>query len=322
MNFHIKRLFTHKKNTLINPKNRIYIKSKDPYITNRFLNLLSSSYYKKETDLIFYYNPFNTDYLESIYMPNINLYISSLKDFNEKYTFNIEENNCSENYINPYIEYMKHEFLIYSLKIKDAYLNLRNSICLNLDYNKFNQFKSTFINSIFNNNHIFSNKYETKEYYISSLGIYGLTSFSNYIYTGENKVFIMNDKYNLFSWTLIEDIIKIAEYENISYEIYKDTLSCETIDHIKIPSLNVCLISNNFLNNRKIPGIQLNDYMFFKNINELINKDQKVYLDNLLIKFKNICNVLSENYINLNNKLENTINSTNFNKLINEILNL
>lgn len=324
MSFNIKRLFSDTNIIETLPKKTVYIKSSSDYIANKFLNILSTQLYSKKTDTIFFYNTFKDNYLESIYMPNINLYISSLNNFNPQHTINLDSAfKYFDNFINcnKYnIENIKYDFYLSKSKINSLFLKISKQLSLKLDYSYFNDFKNHFIESIFKSCSTNSNNLKITKYFVSSVGINGFKTFSNYIPHNENKIFIMNDEFNVFTSHLFQDIISKADFLKISYVIYKNTLNPNIIDHIKIPSLNLCLLSNNFLFKSNIPGIQINAENLFKYIYEDILLTDKLNLNKELETLTFLCENLNSHYLKINSIYENNLLSSNFDILINETL--
>ena len=326
MNFYVKRLFlnsNYKSNESV--EKTIYIKSNNCYIKNKFLNTLSNKFYNIKTNYLYFHDDFKTNYINTILMPELNLYISSTITKDPKHT--IDLNSTIKNYFKENIQLTKNiinstkqKFFSTIFEINKLFTKICKKSSNNLDIIKFNNFKNDFIDCIFKNSEN-NNNFKISEYFVSSIGIEGFKTFSNHLPNGENKVFVINDNFNLFKCLLIDEIINKANFLNISYEIYKNPLNPRIIDHIKIPSINLCIISNTFLFKEKIPGIQINEENFLKNKfeNEKL-LEQKRDLNNLIEILNSLCKELRKNYSILDDFFENCIIENKFNNLIDDTL--
>lgn len=322
MNFYVKRLFlnsNYKLNTIY--KKNFYINSPNDYLKNKFLNTLCKKLYNLETHHFYFHDNFKTNYINHILMPELNLYISSINNKNKTYTINLGKS--TKNYSKKDIQHnidkisiFKKQFFYNVKQIHTLFKSMCENSINNLDTKIFNEFKDEFLNHIFKNTNK-SNNHNVSEYFISSAGINGFKTFSNYIPSDENKVFIINDNFNLFKNTLINEIIKKGIEFNLPYEIFKSSVDKTIIDHIKFPSLNLCIVSNNFLFKEKIPGIQINEELFYKNNfeNQELSK-QKNNLENLITNLNALCNSLKNEYIILDNFFEDCVIKNEFENLI------
>lgn len=326
MNFYVKRLFLNSNHTLNNISKKIlYINSPNDYVKNKFFSMLSQKLYNVETNFLYFHDNFKTNYINHILIPELNLFISSLYNKNKTLTINL--NNVMEKYpidkINPTISKINETEKIFSSNLNQI-RNLFNLICKNhtnnLNLNIFNEFVDEFINHTFKNSNNFSNN-KPYECFISSVGIYGFKTFSNYIPDNENKIFVINDDFNLFKNIFVKKLLDKSKLLNIPYEIFKNPLDKNVIDHIKFPSLNLCIISNDFLFKEKIPGIQINEELFLKNnIKDMDFLNQKNNLEVLIKNFNELCNSLKNEYSLINNFLEDHINKNKLSNLVNYTL--
>lgn len=320
MSFHIKRVFSNFSNIHSIPKDVVFIKCSSDYITNKFLNSLYSNFYIKKIDYTFFHNTFKTDYIESININNNHLFTSSLSYFKPKHIINLDSTfNSNYVYENEHeLINLKYDFYKSTSKIYNIFSNICKEASLKINYSKFYEFKNEFINYIFSKKTPNALEFKKNSYLVSSIGIDGFKTFSNYIPNGLNKVFILNDSFNLFKFKLFDEIIKKAISLNIPYEIYRNSFNPKIIDHIKIPSLNICLVSNNLLFNVKIPGIQINDYNFFNSIDSI----ETFLLENTINDLNKINETLNNHYLKISQFYENNLSINKFNKLIDTSLNL
>lgn len=326
MNFYVKRLFLNSNYKLnIISKKILYINSSNDYVKNKFFNILSQELYNIETNYLYFHDNFKTNYINHILIPELNLYIGSINNKNKTITINL--NNAIRNYPKETIQYninkintLKKQFFSNIKEICTLFESICKNYNNNLNTNIFNEFKDEFINNIFKSVNK-SKEYKFSEYCVSSIGVDGFKTFSNYIPNNENKIFIINDNFNLFKNILINEILEKSKILNIPCEIFKNPIDKTIIDHIRLPSLNLCIISNNFLFNEKIPGIQINEDLFLKN--NIIDGnllEQKNNLKNLITNLNYFYNSFKNEYEIINNFLEGYINKNKLKNLINYTL--
>lgn len=323
MNFYVKRLFLNPYNKSQNnfTNKNIYLKSNNNYIKNKFINALSNKFYNIKTNYIYFHDDFKTNYINALLMPELNFSISSFNNQNSSKTIDLNSTikNYSENDIKTLknnISSMHKDFSNIICKINELFSSICKNHSLNLNKDKFYDFKYDFINHIFKNQGE-KTPFKISEYLISSVGIEGFKTFSNYLPQDENKVFVINDDFNIFKPLLLNEIFNKSIDLNISVEIYRNPLNKKIIDHIKIPSLNVCIISNNFLFNEKVPGVQINSEDF--SLNKISFKEIKNDYENitLLIKDLNLlCTTLRKNYNELYKFFDDYVIENKFNDLV------
>lgn len=319
MTFYLKRSFLNKLN--INYEKNIYLKSQNNYISSKSLNIISNKLYNIKTTQLYLYDKFINDHICKIILPDLNISINTSNNMS-KNTHLIELDSLVNYKENDYIIKIKedieyglyHNLKKWTNKIYTLFKLISNELSQYLNTNKLYNFKNNLLNNIFNNISYESNL-NNSEFLISSVGITGFKSFSSQIPSYENKLFILNDYFSIFKDILIGEILNKSNDLNLYYEIYKNSIDT-SIDHIKIPGLNLCIISNNILFNDRIPGTQIYDKEFlidFEN-KELFN--MKKELNNYLKEFNLICTELKNKHLILNKYFEDYIIKDKFINLI------
>lgn len=311
MNPKIKRLFINTKINYSSNFENICIKCEHEYIISKFLNELLKKLYSLNFNLTCIYQNFKTDYLNQILINDLNLSLSPSK------SNHIIDLSPSLKFLNK-IELSNYDSKINSLKktfikdlnnLKKMFVFERENAKKFLDMTNINEFCENLIKDIFKTNTI-GNEFYIEENIISSIGIYGFKTFSSNIFNNENKVFILNDEFNLLKHKIINKILNKAYELNLFCEVYKNNFDFE-IDHIKIPSLSFILFSNSILFKENFPGIKINIEGFLNTH----HYDKKIF-ENLNKVYKS----LQENYLLKETYLENSIINSIFNDLINETL--
>ncbi len=317
MEFHIKRLFA---NPFKDTSNQtIYLSSSSDYVISKFLTILSNKLYTSKINSIYLYDNFKTNYINSVLLPDFNISIKSSRYMNHKYNLDdIIKDFRGFKDINDdkdEIEDLKNRFNYLKKEIYGEFNIISSEGIKYIDDNLFCKFKDDFISSFFNKDHKDTPLSENKEFSISSTGIENFKTFSSNLQMGENKVFIINDPFSSFKDMLFSHIIKKLKEVNINYECYKSPIDKDVIDHIKIPSFNLCIISNNLLFNEKIPGVQINsrDFMSFK----YKSKDS---LNKIILEFKPLCASLKNKYEYKNKLIDSFISTKVFNSLCDDII--
>lgn len=326
MSFYIKRLFLTPYCLQDNfPDKTIYLKSTNNYIKSKFISALSDKLYNTKSSYIFFHDNFKTNSINTILIPELNYSISSC--YKQKSSHIINLNSLIKGYSQDNIKIFKDKLIPMHKDFSNIVYKLNNlfsSICidhsLNLNKHRFQDFKYEFINYIFKNAKKENNP-KIFEYFISSIGIKGFKSFSSYLPNNENKVFVINDVFNTFKPLLLNKILNKAKDLNVSIEVYRNPLNMKIIDHIKIPSLNVCIISNDFLFNEKVPGVQINLVEF--SLNKTLNSEVKLKeenLKNLVVELNYICHKIQKSYSILYNYFDNYVVESKFNNLLSDTL--
>lgn len=322
MTFYVKRSFLNDLSD--NYENKIYLNSKNNHIKNISLNIISHKLYNLKTPKLYLYDKLINNHICKIILPDLNVSIST-SNFINKNTYSLELDpfvNYKENY---YIIKTKEdiEILLITLnewinKIYNLFKSISKTLSKHLNINKLQNFKDEFLNNTFKNIRYENNK-TNLEFLISSAGINGFKSFSSQLPSLENNLFILNDTFSIFKNLLIDEILNKSNNLNLYYEIYKNSLD-NSIDHIKIPSLNLCIISNNILFNERIPGIQIHDKDFlidFKN-EELLS--MKKELNNHLKIFNLLCKEIKNKHLILNNHFKDCIVKDKFINLMDDTI--
>ncbi len=319
MTFYLKRLFLNELNS--NYEKNIYLKSQNNYISNKSLNIISNRLYNIKTTQLYLYDKFINDHICKIILPDLNISINTSNDLSkdthliELDSFvNYKKNDCIIK-IKEDIEYvLSHNLKEWINKIYTLFKLISKELSKYLNTNKLYNFKDNLLNNIFND---IPNKdnLNNSEFLISSVGINGFKSFSSQLHSYENKLFILNDYFSIFKDILINEILNESINLNLYYEIYKNSIN-KSIDHIRIPSLNLCIISNNILFNDKIPGIQIYDKEFLIDFENKELSIMKKELNNYLKEFNLICTELKNKHLILNKYFEDCIIKDKFINLI------
>lgn len=322
MDFNIKRLFIddfHYLNKLYDRE--IYISSYTSYLINKFLTCISQKLYTLKVNAIYIYDDFNTDYINSIILPDYRTSIKGSKYINSKYDLNsIIKNNNKLWYAEEDNKYIKEDLLSIRDKIYNIFKTISSTFIKKIPYiNTLNSFKDKFILNIFNQ--IPSKGIDNNlEFLISSAGVNGFKTLSNNLPMYENRVFVINDSFDSFKNVLFNEIICKLNKLNLHYEIYKSPIDKVNIDHIKVPSLDLCIISNNILFKEKIPGVQINLDMFINYSNYTEINSLKEQLHNITLKYDYLSNILRKYREEYSTLLDRNIIRNRFYELIEDII--
>lgn len=307
----IKRVFSN----LNNFQNKILsLHSENEYIKNKFITSLSQKIYFMKIFSIYSHNTLRSKFLKEILIPELNILITTNENTSDLILdLDVVINkNINLKFPKGEFDLLEREFSLCKKIFQEEFLNLCSINQQNLNENIFEDFKKHFLNKIFKNTPEKHN-FTKEEFLISSITLEPFKSFSNQTLTNENNVFVLNDKFNLFKGKLLNEIIKQCENLNISVEIYKNPFDENIIDHLKIPSLSLFILSRDYLFKENCPGIQISENNFLNN--SPLNLELKNL--NSIIKNLKLKGAYIENkFLNIESQIQNNINQNKFEKLL------
>lgn len=308
----VKRVFSN----LNNFQSKILsLHSENDYVKNKFITSLSQKIYSMKNFCIFSHNTLRSNFINEILIPELDILITTNENIGDL-ILDLDvviEKNINSKISKNEIDLLENEFSLCKKKVQREFLKLSSLNQQNLNEIIFEDFKKHFLSKIFKNP-IKKHNFVKEEFLISSITLKSFISFSNQTLTNENNVFVLNDKFNLFKGKLLEIVFKHCENLNIDVEIYKNPFDENTIDHLKIPSLSLFILSRDYLFNEKCPGTQINE-------DDFLNKNSiNLNLNNLNFMIKNLKikgNYIENKFLSIETQIQKNINQDKFQKLLN-----
>lgn len=288
--------------------------SKNEYLKNKFLTELSQKIYSIKYFSICSHDNLRAKFITEILIPKLNILITTAETTGDLILdLDIINENLDLSYYNNEITSLKNEFTLCKIKLENEFLNICKLNKENLNVKIFNDFMNNLLDKTFCNVPK-DQVYNQDEFLISSITFDGFKCFSSQLHSYENKVFILNDSFNLFKDIFFKEILERCKIFKIPIELYKNPIDNTEIDHIKIPCLNLFISSRDYLFNDKKPGIQINENTF---LSKSISQSKLYNLDSLIKELKIKGNLIENKLLEIENKIESTLDKEKFNKLIN-----